>query len=234
MELTDFSDIRARLQRLRQRPELPLKNLTGQDLLDYQAMIRYTNMVHNTPIFPQYSAVIRDVFGNLPVYIPGTVGGYFGGCLAQTNYDNPICTPICVGSIPGPGQGNCGYKVLTAMYHPTGYEFATLNDVNSDKALIFADQFSGFTQDEKNTLARKGIKEVNISTFSADGKNYSSSSAFVPLDAVPNRETPVVNTGICTLTTPVEDDGMIVWIIFIIIAIIATFVGIAIANRRGP
>ena len=229
----EFADIRTRLLRLRAHPDYPIKNLSGQDLLDYDALVRYTNMLHNTSLFEKYSNLIKEIFGNLPSIIPGTIGAYFGGCLAQINYSNPICSPICVSSIPAPGQDSCGYKVVLANMTPNGYEFQVLNDVNSDKAIIFTHNFDGFTFDEKNTLQRKGIQYVNISTFSHDGKNYvTPSAAFIELDKVQVRALPLTNGNtICNLTTPVEDTGSFIQIIFLIIVILAAFIKIAAASR---
>lgn len=101
----NIDDIQNRLRRLRSISESSIKDLNGNNLDDFRALVRYTQLLYDTPAYKIMYDQVRQIFGNLPKNSikPGTIAAYFGGCLIQSTFNNmPGCSVICAGSMPSP------------------------------------------------------------------------------------------------------------------------------------
>jgi hypothetical protein len=163
----NLDDIRNRLQRLRLVANDPIKNLSGSNQDDFRALVRYTQLLYDTPAYKILHDQVKQYFcasGNedLNTIQPGTVGAYFAGCLVKTSFtEMPGCSVICAGSMPLPPQstedvgispfgsegqspdilGNfCQYSVIWGIYDGNNYQFTTLHEApNKDDVIVFVD-----------------------------------------------------------------------------------------------
>ena len=126
----NLDDIRSRLQRLRSVAEAPIKSLTGTNLDDFRAMVRYTHLLHGTGAYKILHDEFRHTFGNVSPILPGTVGAYFAGCLIKTSFSEmPGCSVICAGSAPLPtGETNPATNPTTNPANPEANPVANPSD----------------------------------------------------------------------------------------------------------
>jgi hypothetical protein len=103
LRIIRLNDICERLDRLRLKSSLPLRSLTGQDAEDYRTLVRYVSDLYDTDVYSLFYDEVRKRFKDLPTPEPGTIGAYFGGCLAPSNHGlkcmEPACSVICAGSL---------------------------------------------------------------------------------------------------------------------------------------
>lgn len=223
-----YQDISNRLKRLKLVSNSKISHLTGQNLDDYNALVRYTHMLHGTPLYPQYHSIIKQIFSDINSnnITPATVAAYFAGCLMELNN---VCDPKCVNGVIAPGQNLCQYKVVLANIESYGYRFDVLHDANSDKALVYVNsQFNGFTDYEKAWLKGKNIKYINILS---NNQNYlQNDNGFTNIDQVGSRNVNSSNN-IC-LANQVQNDNTVIWLMSIIIAILGIMIGFAIIKNN--
>jgi len=251
----NLEDIRNRLQRLRLISNDLIKNLSGGNQDDFRALVRYTQLLYDTPAYKILYDQVKQYFGDLNTIQPGTVGAYFAGCLVKTSFaEMPGCSVICAGSMPPPPQstedvgisplgsqgqgpdilGNfCQYSVIWGIYDGNNYQFTTLHEApNKDDVIVFVDTsgagntFPGFTDDEKVLLSKFGAKRVNLIRYSKDSQNYTEIlGGFVPLDKVPARVSVLSNY------QATSKSRNLLIILLILLVIVAIFIGWRIMNK---
>lgn len=239
----NLDDIKRRLTNLRAKSNLPLRELIGEDSEDFQHLLQKTQMLYDTEAYPTYYSEIRSIFGDVNDVTPGTVGAYFGGCLASTNLPDKKCSVICAGSIPQPRGDNetatsdfCQYTVILATPEetPTGETlvFRKINDgEDKNTGIIYVnDKFTGFTAGEKEKLKQFGIPNFKVYRYSKDGRSYTDlTNGTGSIEDLPDR----VNLLQTTPTTQTSSANTWIIILIVIFIIVALLIGWKIWKSRA-
>lgn len=228
----DLQDIRRRLDHLRHLEKQPIRFLVGPARDDYLYLVNVTKELRGTPLYKTYYSEIVERFGDIDEVVPGTVGAYFIGCLPSTTFTNRnlhACSAICAGAVPSPdnmsGESHCGASIL-AVLNNDGYDFVPLRMENSPVLAVFIDnnhKFSGFTEKEKEKLARFGYKTVALYRVSADGKHYQNTSyGPMPIQDLPTR-VEMIETNSFNETASTGSNKTIWYVLIAILAVIVLY-----------
>ena len=121
-------------EKFRNKCNIKIKNLTGRDKEDFKLMVSYVRLLYGTGYYEHLHEKVKKYFTDIPNVMPGTVGGYFGGCLVSTSFDDqPGCSLACAGSVPRPkdeeGWSFCDQAVVFADRDGNrGYTFTMLKE----------------------------------------------------------------------------------------------------------
>lgn len=165
------------------KTNLKIKKLSGEDKENFDLMVNYVHLLYGTSYYHKLFEKVKKHFKNTNIK-PGTVGGYFAGCLGTSDKGKdtllPGCVVACAGSMPLPkdaeGWSFCDKAVLMAEKSDDGYVFSVVkpaeNDDDYDPAYLFIEgDFSGFTEGEKNELKNLGCSRVKLIRYD-DNMNY--------------------------------------------------------------
>ncbi len=165
------------------KTNLKIKKLSGEDKENFDLMVNYVHLLYGTSYYNKLFEKAKKHFKNSTVK-PGTVGGYFAGCLSKSDKGKDElqsgCAVACAGSMPLPkdedGWSFCDKAVLMAEKSGDGYVFSVVkpaeNDEDYDPAYLFIDgEFSGFTAEEKTELRNLGCDRVKLISYD-DNMNY--------------------------------------------------------------
>nr|QBK91595.1 MAG: uncharacterized protein LCPAC302_02150 [Pithovirus LCPAC302] len=173
--------------KFKDKSHLKIKNLKGRDKEDFNLMVSYVHLLHGTSYYDRLYEKVEKYFNDTENVKPGTVGGYFGGCLVSTSFDGDLgCSAVCAGSIPRPkddeGWSFCDKAVIFGEYDKyKGYSFSVLKDAESDEDMdpcyLFVEHtdihdFHGFTPKEKELLGQLGVEKVNLIGCDESGTKY--------------------------------------------------------------
>jgi hypothetical protein len=174
-------------RRFQDKCDLRIKNLTGRDKEDFKLMVSYVRLLYGTNYYEHLHRKVEKYFGNLKKVSPGTVGGYFGGCLVSTSFDGqPGCSVACAGSVPRPkdeeGWSFCDKAVIFADRNKhKGYTFTVLKEPETPEELnpcyVFVEctnlhDFDGFSKAEKDELREMGVDELYLIGCDDNGTTY--------------------------------------------------------------
>lgn len=170
---------------------LKIKNLKGRDKEDFKLMVSYVRLLYGTNYYDHLHKKVVKYFSNLDRIQPGTVGGYFGGCLVKTSFDQtPSCSVACAGAVPRPkdeeGWSFCDQAVIFADLEykeggKQGYTFTVLKEPESpddlDPCYIFVEhqnlhEFEGFSEKEKDELRNLGVDKLYLIGCDDTGTEY--------------------------------------------------------------
>lgn len=191
----DVKKLESMLDALRENSAKPIRSLEGPIQDKFKQMVSYVNLLYDTEHYSTLYKMIMSKFANVKDLQPGTVGAYFAGCFQNVTGIMPNCSPICAGSVPPPKRDwtFCEDKVIWGVLTGSKYTFTELNQVKSDKALLFVNHnnpasFPGLTDDEKMQLMKLGVKEVKLMGYTQDGRQYIElSDQYVPVMDVKSR-----------------------------------------------
>ena len=183
----DIGQFNELCKRFKEKQNLKIKNLTDKDKDDFNTVVSYVHLLYGTNYYKHIHEKVKLHFGDIKSVKPGTVGGYFAGCLVSTNYDidKPGCAVACAGAIPLPkdedGWKFCDKAVILADKEGKGYKFTLVKPAeseNDEPAYIFVEHnslhdFNGFCQDEKDEIKSMGYKKVHLIGYGEDGVSYS-------------------------------------------------------------
>lgn len=169
----DVNDIKSTLISLVPYFNTPIKNLKGTIRDKYNELIRYVNVLYDSP--SNYDALynlVIDTFNcaNLDV-IPGTVGGYVCGSLPRpnrsynsSNYDynnnnndtkiadvSNSCSVFGAGSMPQPQNSSdsntfCPHNVILGAYSNNMFNFSSLHNIDEDNKAVIHVPFTTTSQ----------------------------------------------------------------------------------------
>jgi len=174
-------------RKFQDKSDLRIKNLTGRDKEDFKLMVSYVRLLYGTNYYEHLYNKVEKYFGKIENVKPGTVGGYFGGCLVTSSFgDQPGCSAICAGSVPRPkddeGWSFCDKAVIFAEKNGNrGYTFNVLKEAESaeemDPCYVFVEytnlnDFEGFSKKEKDELEKLGVHEMYLIGCDENGSNY--------------------------------------------------------------
>lgn len=183
VDIGHFDDLCRKFQ---DKCDIPIRKLVGSDKEDFKLMVSYVEILYGTNYYENFYQKVIKYFGNLNHVKPGTVGGYFGGCLISTSFDDqPGCSPICAGAVPRPkdeeGWSFCDQGVVFADKNTNGYNFTLLKEPErgreGDPCYLFVEHtdlhdFKGFSRKEKEKLKELGIHDVYLIGYDEDGTEY--------------------------------------------------------------
>lgn len=232
-----ISDLRARLQRIRQNSELAVGSVASPQVADDHAkvteMLRATN---GTDAYNQIYHEITSAFKGYQPRTPGTYGAFYTGCLMSSGPDGKNeCNPYCTGGLAPPDNspnwnGPCEHQTFA---HANG-RFSALNNVDKkDNAIVYVtgDSFGGFSDSEIQQLRNTGVKNVRVYTYGDNGFNYQlvhpasadpDSFCFVSLDSTTIRSGVAGPTPGPTPVPPVHRTviGSLWWLLALIILVV--------------
>lgn len=175
-------------KKFRNKHHLKIKELRGEDKDDFNLVVSYVHLLRPTSYYNHFYDKVINYFGDLDRIVPGTVGGYFGGCLVKTTFDETSqggCSAVCAGSIPRPkddeGWSFCDKAVVFAEYGKKGYEFTMLKEAEDNEDLdpcyLFVEQtslkeFKGFSKNEIRKLTGMGIEYIHLVGCDENGTEY--------------------------------------------------------------
>ena len=174
-------------QKFQDKCDTRIKNLTGRDKEHFKLMVSYVRLLYGTNYYEHLHKKVEKYFGKLDKVSPGTVGGYFGGCLVTTSFeDQPACSAACAGSVPRPkdeeGWSFCDKAVIFADNNGSrGYSFTLLREPEKPEDMnpcyIFIEctnlhDFEGFSKAEKEELRQMGVDNLNLIGCDEKGTTY--------------------------------------------------------------
>lgn len=152
-----------------------ISDLTGEHKERYQRIVSIAQMLYNTHFYPHFFERISKHCATITNVKAGTVGGYLCGCLANKNFSDSTCAPICVEGLPLPQNlenlKHCNHAVIFAKYESTGYTFSVIRagktPIEYDPAYLFIDcedlhSCKGFTASEIQQLFSLGVQTLQV------------------------------------------------------------------------
>jgi hypothetical protein len=181
VDIDKFNNI---CKKFKEKKDVKIKNLSGQDKEDFDLILSYVHLLYGTSYYSALYEKVKKHFKNIKSAKPGTVGGYFAGCLISSKDNGTInsgCHIGCAGSMPLPkdeeGWNLCDKAVILAEKNSDGYSFSVIKPGNTqeemDTSYVFVDStslndFTGFSQSEKEDLKALGCSKVNLVGYSSD------------------------------------------------------------------
>jgi hypothetical protein len=174
-------------RKFRDKAEVRIKNLTGRDREDFKLMVSYVRLLYGTNYYDHLYSKVEKYFSDLKEVNPGTVGGYFGGCLVSTSFgDQPGCSAVCAGAVPRPkddeGWSFCDKAVIFAERNGNrGYTFNVLKEPESPEEMepcyVFVEHtnlhdFEGFSEKERKQLEDLGVNQMYLIGCNENGTEY--------------------------------------------------------------
>ena len=184
----DIAKFEELCKKFRDKKELKIKKLSGQDKEDFNLAVSYVHLLYGTDYYTHLYEKVKKYFNSVISVKPGTIGSYFAGCLVTSNKEKnsdstlaSSCNISCAGSMPLPrdeeGWSFCDKAVFMAEKGKNGYDFSVLKPATTDEemnpAYLFVeskslDDFSGFTDEEKTQIKALGCKNVKLVGYSQD------------------------------------------------------------------
>jgi hypothetical protein len=167
-------------KKFKEKKELKIKNLTDQDKEDFDLVVSYVHLLYGTEYYNTLYDIVKKYFKTENVK-PGTIGGYFSGCMNSKNTGNieTGCSLACAGSMPVPKEeedwASCDSAVIMGEKENGNYIFSLVKpgeDTESAYVFVESNSFDGFTQYEKENLKALGCKNVKLIGYTSD-MNYS-------------------------------------------------------------
>ena len=167
----------------REKKDIKIKKLVGQDKEDFDLVVSYVHLLYGTEYYNNLYEKVKKHFKNISTTKPGTIGGYFAGCMSNKNPSIETgCSLGCAGSMPLPkdeeGWSSCDKAVIMGERENGNYVFSVIKpEEDMDSAYVFVESnslsdFNGFTEYEKENLKAMGCKNVKLIGYSSD-MNYS-------------------------------------------------------------
>jgi hypothetical protein len=231
------------LKLMKESSAVAIADLQNENKLRFDRIVSAVRTLYDTPDdYQQFHKLVVNEFGKMQQITPGTVGAYFGGCLASSSMSPRGCSAICAGSVPLNTEtddlnSHCEYPVFLASFKNDGFVFTQMNQSRDmERAIIYIDtmtlaKFQGLTSREKEALKSRGIEQVQLMHY-MDGENINV-SGWISLDVLKDRleHIPTINH------TPTNEysssSNMSVWIgIIVVILLIAALIAY-LYNRNG-
>ena len=168
-------------KKFKEKKDLKIKKLIGEDKVDFDLMVSYVHLLYGTNYYSHLFEKVKKHFKNTNNIKPGTIGGYFAGCLTGKNQNLSGCALSCAGSMPLPKEDEewsfCDKAVIMAEKGNDGYVFSIVKPAESvedfNPAYLFVESnslndFSGFNNVEKANLKAMGCKKVKLIGYASD------------------------------------------------------------------
>ena len=160
-----------------EKKDVKIKNLAAEDKEDFDLIVSYVHLLYGTEYYETLYEKVRKYFKNV-VGKPGSVAGYFSGCMNKNGSIESGCSLACAGSMPAPenesGWASCDSSVIMGERENGNYVFSIVKPGEStESAYVFVESdslanFPGFTEYEKQNLKALGCKNVKLVGYSSD------------------------------------------------------------------
>lgn len=173
--------------------EVPIKSLEDNSSVK-GALNSIKNLiaaVQSTTGYPAVYGVIMKEFRNVKTATPGTIGGYFMGCLINSNTPSDACSLACVEGLQPPG-GHNGFKKcdhLVIVYKNGRFETKSNGGDTTRADLYVSQNFNGFNKGMFDQLNTVGIKSVRMNYVDGSDRVVRHSDTFIPIANLPQSNT---------------------------------------------
>ena len=186
------------------------------------------SFISESPAYSETLKTINDIFGDVAVVRPDTVGAFFRGCFVSNEYPGlQSCSAICAGNLaPDHNTGGwtfCQENVI--LFDGEKLSFQHKTDQRKDKAIIHVineNKFTGFTDANIQALLENGIKTVSLHIFQDSGKTVEKLNS-QPVTSLPRKGAPARSQSHPPPPPPDnnknEDNGWL-WIVLVFLGII--------------
>jgi hypothetical protein len=190
IDLNHFEEV---CKNFKEKKDVKISNLVEDDKENFELIVSYIHMLYGTEYYKHLYERVKKHFKGISTK-PGTIGGYFAGCInGAKNNSLDIqagCGIGCAGSMPLPqdekGWNFCDKAVILAEKNNNGYTFSFLKPSQSEEdlnpAYVFVEsndqKFSGFSKEEKDYLKALGCNKVKLIGFSSNSDENVSYSEF--------------------------------------------------------
>lgn len=238
VDMTKFEEL---CKKFREKKDLKIKKLVGSDRDDYNLVVSYVNLMYGTTFYPQLFSKVRKYFDNVMSVKHGTVGAYFAGCLTANKKDQTMstgCNISCAGSMPLPkeeeGWKFCDKAVIMAEKQGEGYELSMIKPAHTpeelEQAYLFveaksADDFIGFSQEEKDKILAYGCKNVKVVGYTSDMSYSDIYTEPKPISKIKHRHPKKM------VSHKTDNDSSYLWLVLLILIILIIVLSV-IAYRR--
>lgn len=183
------------LTHMKKISETNLRSLAPSDKEIFDKLRDYVSVIYtNEAMYADFKSSVSEIFCDVSVIIPGTVGAFFYGSEVKTSFDHKFsgCSLLSAGSIPSANSeiAPCPHLVIMAIWkgEKNSYEFTMMNKEApiTDKAILFVDAtkysddnsggvvFKGLSMREKRNLQNNSIKSVKIVGYECSFTKYHS------------------------------------------------------------
>lgn len=181
VDTAELDDIMARL---RDNEKVRINKLTPESAKDFQKVLSYVSLLYNTSQYNIIYDIAEKHFGDVKSATPGTVGGYFAGCIVETSFSDSIpgCAVACAGGLPRPKDDEkwkfCDQAVIWGLYEGGKYNFTTILDKEDKEHSILHLNCTnyktcpGFADEDKKHLKDMGVKRVTLYGYRNSGKDH--------------------------------------------------------------
>ena len=169
-------------KKFKEKKDIKIKSLRGEDREEFNVIISYIQVLHGTPYYNHLYEKINKYFGNFKDITPGTIGGYFRGCLDNTvitNNNKDDNNTNVIKPKNEEGWSFCDKAVFLANYTDGHYKFETLKDPEEDNDIcyIFVNalslhDFKGFSSEEIEELNDLGCDKIILVGYDDNGLKY--------------------------------------------------------------
>lgn len=219
---------------MRHIPTNQIDQLVGRDKEDYNSLVLYVNSLYGTPAYNELATEVENLFGNLQTIVPGTVGAYFGGCLAAEKNKDSTCSAACAGNMPF-SNNFCKYTVIIANKQGSNHSFKTVHDVGTKEAFIYIQDGQQLTSSDIDHLKNQGIEKVYLTYNPFSPVNLNQNTAFVPLDTpdIVGGVHPTPNVPPSPPTPPADNWNYILLLTVLVLLIAILIIIVAGSQRRN-
>lgn len=197
----NITEMRAKLQEFRKYADVKIENLPPDVKVALENFSELISALSETAFYSQMIDIIEDVFRDVTIVKPMTVGEYFRGCFVSNSFNGPIaCSTTCAGMISPPqgikGWAFCEQNVIRYDGNKLEFQYQV---AGCNKAIVHVvdDNQRGFTQQHIQQLMDSGIQYVTLYLVAEDGK-YVEQMNTQPVGRLPLR----------TVTPPTNDTGI--------------------------
>lgn len=215
------------LQNLRPYADYLISSLSPERVAELSDIISARKILKDTKGYELLLKEIQNIFSDLEIVNPNTVGSYFRGCFIEDNFTgSKVCNPRCSpGFLPKGEEEECDSLVI--IYQKG--KFIVSNEISqtNGSAYIYVDSkdFYGFKDSDIKTLEGLKINNVVLVYGSIDGSNnYKEITGNLKLNQLP-----MLNKDKNIETNSSQVSG---WVIFIIIILIILLLGFLVYRSR--
>lgn len=174
----DLEKLDKTISNLRKNHTKQISTLSGSLKVEFERVVTYVSLLHDSSCYSQLHDIVIKYFSDLTDISPGTIGAYLAGCIIGKEYNgSKRCSHVCAGSAPLPlgsdGWTSCGRPIVWANYYGSGYDFVYLSTKDDMSHVIMYvgyhtySKCPGFSEEEKNHLKSKGIKYIELVSYSS-------------------------------------------------------------------
>lgn len=138
----------------------PVDALGGEDLVAYQAYVRFAKGLYASENYKEFYDISQKTVEGVRG-APGSVAAYIQGCKLETSVLPSGCSVVCQGALPAPGTAGadlCAHPVYQAEVVDGAYRFKALHGqrigLSSTALVLVPPGFKGFVEGERAWLAR--------------------------------------------------------------------------------